>query len=388
MKKYIYIIAVLLTFTSCKKFLDVKPESQIDRSELFKTEQGFKEALNGVYTLCASQSLYGGNLTFGDLDVLAQNYQFNDVISQNIANFDYSSPILIGKSTDVWASAYRAIANCNYILSEIDSKKALFTGTNYELIKGEALTLRAYLHFDLLRMFAPSYKNGAILKGLPYVTVIGTKTTPFSTVSGTIDKILIDLNDAKTLLKKADPIVNSAYKVGYTDDIKSTETSNPDLFLQNRRHRMNYYTTCGELARVYLYKSDYANSLLNATEVITSNKFPFTNQDDFFASDITKKDRIFYKELISAWYVDTKGINDQQVYFFTQSAPMYSATVDQAADIYERAQSGGEDWRYKQWFQNTASVTGGPDRAILQKYINNALPQKKPASPGGTGHTP
>jgi hypothetical protein len=373
MKKYIYIIALLMAFSSCKKFLDVKPESQIDRDQLFTTEQGFKEALNGVYTFCSSQSLYGGNLTFSNLDILAQNYQFNDVVNQNIANFDYSQIWVTNKNNEIWASGYRAIANCNYILDAIDAKKSLFTDDNYAIIKGEALTLRAYLHFDLLRMFAPSFKNGAGSKGIPYVTSISTKSTAFSTVSVALDKIITDLNLAKTLLKK-DPIVNGAYVVGYPTSVGSTETTNTDLFFQNRRQRMNYYAVCGELARAYLYKNDLVNSLATAQEVIESQKFPFTNPDDFIENDNTKKDRVFYKELIFCWYIDTKDINNQLQTLFTKAPPQYSGTIDQINDIYEKAQAGSEDLRLKQWFVSTASTTGGADRAVLQKYIKNTLP--------------
>jgi hypothetical protein len=374
MKKYIYIIAVLMAFTSCKKFLDVKPESQIDKDQLFSTEEGFKEALNGVYTLCASQKLYGGNLTFSNLDILAQNYQFNDVGYQRIANFNYTDAGTIAKNTDIWSTGYNAIANCNYILEAIDAKKGLFAGNDYSLIKGEALTLRAYLHFDLLRMFAPSYVSGATSKGIPYVTVVSTKSTPFSTVSGALDKIIADLTAAKALLRGSDPIVSSAYVVGYPTDTASRETTSPDLFFQNRRHRMNYYSVCGELARAYLYKNDLTNSLSNAQEVISSNKFPFTNEADFFQKDITKRDRIFYKELVSAWFIDTKDINTELAGLFTNADPLYSATTDQIDQIYEKSQSGGDDWRYKQWFLATASTQGGADRAVLQKYDNNSTP--------------
>jgi len=373
MKKIVYLIAVMMVFTSCKKFLDVNPESQINKDDLLSTEEGFKEALNGVYTLCAAPSLYGGNLTFYN-DILSQNYQFNDVILQATANFNYSLSGVVSKNDDIWSSAYRAIANCNYILAAIDSKKAVFAGNDYNLIKGEALTLRAYLHFDLLRMFAPSYITGPNIKAIPYVTTVSTNSTPFSTTSDAITKIIADLTAAKTLLM-TDPITLSPYVVGYPSTVGSTETSSSDLFFQNRRHRMNYYSVCGELARVYLYKNDAANSLSNALEVINSKKFPFTDQDDFFASDIQKRDRIFYKELISAWFIDTKSINTELQSIFTVSNPLYSGTVDQVNDIYQVGQDGAEDWRYKQWFLSATATTGGTNRAILQKYIKNPDPE-------------
>ncbi|EHQ28062.1 RagB/SusD family nutrient uptake outer membrane protein [Mucilaginibacter paludis] len=379
MKKYIYIIVTMLALTSCSKFLDVKPESQVDADQLFSTEEGFKEALNGVYTYCASQALYGGNLTFGMLDILGQNYEFSDSnlqISRSIANFDYSQTSTVNTIAQIWGSGYRGIANCNYILGAIDQHKALFTGNNYALIKGEALTVRAYLHFDLLRMFAPSYKNGATLKGIPYVTEISTKSAPFSTVSVALNSIIADLTAAKALLKTSDPILSTSYVVGYPApaDTKSTETTNSDLFLQNRRHRMNYYTVCGELARAYLYKNDLVNALANAQEVINSQKFPFTDSKDFLSTDVTLVDRIFYKELISAWYIDNNDINNELIGLFTGDNPSLSATVDQVNDIYEKAQAGSEDWRLRQWFLSRSPGNNSPNRAILQKYIKNTSP--------------
>src|SRR5689334_15471106 len=118
MKKLFY-ISILIALTSCNKFLDVKPASQIDKDDLFKTEQGFEEALNGVYSLCSSTSLYGANLTFMN-DILSQNYQFNDVILQQTANFNYTLPSVVSKNYDTWTTAYRAIANCNYLLAAVD----------------------------------------------------------------------------------------------------------------------------------------------------------------------------------------------------------------------------------------------------------------------------
>jgi len=376
MKKLFY-ISILIALTSCNKFLDVKPASQIDKDDLFKTEQGFEEALNGVYSLCSSTSLYGANLTFMN-DILSQNYQFNDVILQQTANFNYTLPSVVSKNYDTWTTAYRAIANCNYLLAAVDDPKVGFSGNNRELIKGEALALRAYLHFDLLRMFAPSYVTGAGQTAIPYVTQVSVKSTPNSTVKQTIDQLLVDLKAAKLLLKD-DPILSAGYIVGYPPvgtppSNNSTELAVNDLFMQNRRQRLNYYAVCGELARVYLYEGDNANALSNAQEIIKSLKFPFTKQDDFFASDPQKRDRIFYPELVASWFID----NSNEVSFlqdrFTNSNPKYSATVDQVSDIYETGGDGAEDWRYKQWFVSTASVSGGPNRAILQKFVENPAP--------------
>jgi hypothetical protein len=376
MKKITYTLLLLMGLTSCNKFLDVKPESQIDKTELFSTQQGFKEALNGVYTLCSSQALYGENLTFGNLDIMAQNYEFSDITYRKVAAFDYAYKDVADKNAQIWENAYRAIANCNHILDKIDEQKALFTGKNYEIIKAETLTLRAYLHFDLLRMFAPSYKSNPAGKGIPYVTTVTTTSTKFSTVTEVLDKVITDLTAAKKLMADSDPIT-LGYTVGYPGYLGAPEVNNPDLFLQNRRHRMNYYTVCGELARAYLYKNDMANCLANTSLIIDQKRFPWTEENDFFENDVTKRDRIFYKELIGAWYINDNNIlQTRLVSLFANNQPLFVPSATQIDDIYERSTSGAEDWRYKQWFFFTTLQSGVTESALLQKYLTNAAPMK------------
>lgn len=381
---YLFIIC-LLVCTSCKKFLDVQPESDVTKEQLFTTEEGFKEALNGVYSYCSSRDLYGGNLTVSNLDIMAQNYTFTDLDLQKIASFKYSDPLLISKYDQIWTACYKAISNCNAILEVIDQKKGVFQDKNYELIKGEALTLRAYLHFDLLRMYAPSYKNNPVAQAIPYVTIVSIKSTPFSTVSVVLDKVIADLTAAKTLLRNSDPILSSGYIVGYPEKTypdgtpeakKATEIKSTSLFLQNRRHRMNYYTVCGELARVYLYKNDLPNSLQNAKEVIDAKKFPWTESADFNNTNPEQRDKIFYPELISAWFVaQDRAQTDHFIALFTKNDAMYAPSITQKELIYERATVGADDWRRAQWFLDVPS-SNNTGKALLQKYTTNSAPLK------------
>jgi hypothetical protein len=379
MKKYLFYITLVLVFSSCKKFLDVQPESDVTKEQLFSNEEGFKEALNGVYTKCAEGNLYGGNLTFSNLDIMAQNYTSTDINLQKVASFQYKDNVLKDKNSTIWSSAYSAIGNCNEILQKIDQQKGVFTGDNYAIIKGEALALRGYLHFDVLRMFANSYKFNPAGRGIPYVTTVGIKSTRFSTVDEAIKLAIADLIDAKNLLSTTDPIRSAGYIVGYPSKVypdnfsgkKQTENSSSALFLQNRRHRLNYFAVCAELARVYLYKGDYPNSLTNANEVITADKFPWTDKEDVFNSNAQQRDRIFYKELVFAWFVPNS--NNMLVDLFTKtSVASYQPTPLQLDNLYEKSTTGAEDWRYRQWFLTATDVT--PNRSYLIKYTTNSAP--------------
>jgi fructose-specific component phosphotransferase system IIB-like protein len=368
MKRYIRYIAFLpFLLWSCNDWLDVKPEASVSVEELFSTEEGFFEAINGVYTQSANSSLYGGLFTVEIQDVLAQNYSFKvqDYTTYiKTSMFDFTDETFKWRNSLIWENAYRAIVNINLILENIDAKKSLFHKGMYELVKGEALALRAYLHFDLLRYFALPYSTGASAKAIPYVTTYSNRVTTLSTVQEVTGKILEDLNEAKRLMAVGDPILEDAYIVGYNTDAvdKSTEKSNPDLFLQNRRHRINYYAVCGTLARVYLYSGNHQNAYTNAKEVIDAKKFPWIDPDVFLA-EVKTRDRLIYPELLFSWYIEREESSMQSRYSNTTTG--YFISPDHARDIYEVATVGAEDYRFKGWL----SLTGGEYQIV--KYLRN-----------------
>ena len=51
------IILLLVSLSSCDKWLDVSPKNQVTDEELFKNGEGFRNALNGVYEMLSSQEL-------------------------------------------------------------------------------------------------------------------------------------------------------------------------------------------------------------------------------------------------------------------------------------------------------------------------------------------
>ena len=377
MKLFITAILFLIACTSCNKFLDVNPESDISKSELFKTAEGFEEALNGVYSRASQGDLYGNELTFGFLDVLAQNYSisfFDNMAYRQTSLYNYKDAAFISRKDAVWKGLYHAISSCNLILENLESGRSILTSERYALIKGEALALRAYFHFDLLRLFAPSYLSNAEAKGIPYVTTFSNKITPMATVKEAVEKVTKDLEEAKVLLRPVDPILTTSYTVGYPTDADPLEQASPILFLHNRRHRMNYYAVCGGLARAYLYAGDKAKALQNAEEVILSQKFPWTNSVDFITPDETKKDRILYKELIFSWYIP--DMQSSLVNRFGSGASSLYIEENAGRALFEVAGVGAEDLRFKEWVRLAIDITSS--RLELQKYLRDDEANRHP----------
>ena len=73
-------------------------------------------------------------------------------------------------------------------------------------MKGEALGLRAFLHFDLLRMFGPVFAMEPQGKAIPYRTVFSNEPTPVLPATEVVDACLADLHQADSLLWEADQI--------------------------------------------------------------------------------------------------------------------------------------------------------------------------------------
>jgi hypothetical protein len=384
MQKYLILIITIALLSSCSKWLDVKPLTEVEEDVLFSTEAGFQEAINGLYTRCAQQNLYGRELTVGFPEVLAQNFTTSpeDIIKyRQTMLYNYKDESFLTRKDSAWTGLYNVIANSNLILEHTDKQQNVLTPASLALVKGEALAMRAYCHFDALRLFAASYAAEPNGKGIPYVTTFSKDVPKMYRTGEALDMMLKDLNEAKALLRTADPILSQGYKVGYSREIDTSTEKDGPLFLQERRHRLNYYAVCGELARVYLYKGDHANALLNAQEVINANKFPWTKQADFLSPDDEKKDRMLYKELLFAVYISNAGTSEALRKQLRDGVASLYVSSQEGRNIYETGGVGGEDFRYKQWFLEQ-SVSSGP-YLRLEKYTRdpekNLHPQLAPA---------
>ncbi len=78
MKRKLYILMALLvgmlSFSACSDWFDVSPKTDLKAKDLFETENGFHNALAGIYISMTDEAVYGGDLSFGLIDQLAQLY--------------------------------------------------------------------------------------------------------------------------------------------------------------------------------------------------------------------------------------------------------------------------------------------------------------------------
>lgn len=329
--------------TSCNDWLDVKPSDQVEDNDLFTTETGFKEALSGVYSSMITERTYKKDLLYGAIGVLGHEWSaYPSSGYPDMAGFDYSTTYAENYFSGFWSSNYNSIANDNNLLKYIDEHRAMFHGNNYSIIKGEALALRAFLHFDLLRCFGVSYAVDKNKPAIPYADDITYKVFPQLTVSQVAEKIIADLSAAEALLKTTDPIVTGE---------EITEV-NDKGYLLNRQVHFNYYAVRALQARVYMWTQQYDKALAAANEVLGADAFSWTENTEFTGGLATlpyygmPHEHIMALHDLNLYTISNSYFNDNS------SSTSFSISTSERADYYDNETT---DLRYLYLFEQGAT---------------------------------
>ena len=223
-------------------------------------------------------------------------------------------------------------ADWNKLLENMKSREELFTGNNYNIIQGEALALRAMLHFDMLRLFGPVYSRNPEATSIPYYTSEVLSPEPLLPASEVMTKIIQDLQEARILLNE-DPVKTE----GGLSSGNAGESSN---FLCYRALRLNYYAVTGLLARVCLYAGQRENAFNYSTEVIKASNngiFPFVDRS-LVNGTAQDPDRIFSPEVLFALSDSQRGELFEE-YFDPSLAPNMVFRME--TDLLEQTIYGG-----------------------------------------------
>lgn len=302
---------MLLSLQSCNKWLDVTPKDTIAEEDLFKIATGYRNALNGVYKQISSSSLYGRELTWGMSEVLGQNYT-NEGFSgishayTYLIKYDYKDEKSKSCFEGVWKTAYNSIANCNNIIGRIGnehSSKFKLGEVEQNAIKGEALALRGFLHFDIIRLFAAAPIVGSDEKYVPYYDKYPSVGESNLGVSEAMEKVIKDLKEAQTLLAPLDTL-NQDIRSNLIPRFRftiSSQIASVELFFTHRGYRMNYYAITAMLARAYNYVGEHDLAVAEANKVIEakdrSTGFS-TKLFTFTVFNSSKPDRKMYDDLL------------------------------------------------------------------------------------------
>ncbi|WEK20566.1 MAG: RagB/SusD family nutrient uptake outer membrane protein [Candidatus Pedobacter colombiensis] len=283
MKKllYINILAVLLiTFSSCKKLLDIKPVNSMKPVSV----KDYESLLIGGYPR---------NDYFFKTELMTDNVyvNLNSGYQPEKANepwFIWASSMQIdGVKTDpYWGELYKSVFYANTILDNFSMRTPLPEEKElYEKVKGEAYALRAYSYFYLVNWYADTYAPEnlqALGVPMPLTAVdvnVNTTNNVRQPLSVVWKQIVSDLEEASKLL---------AGKPATT------------------RFRFNSNTLDLFKARVALFMGDYQTAIASATSVMDAspltdlngiqdyidsegNQYAFTYDFGFIDTDYNKE---------------------------------------------------------------------------------------------------
>ena len=263
------LLPLMLLGSSCNDWLDVKPQKQVESDDLFSKEKGFEDALIACYIKMNSTSLYGQNLTMTFVEYLAQHWDFSSGNGQTaslIKNFEYTTANAESTIRSIYSTMYNVIVQANSVLEKLETNGNVFeTPGIRDMVEAEALSVRAFCHFDILRMFGQLPQNATVQVQLPYAKEVTTAMIPYYPYDEFVDLIFDDLNAAQALLAECDPVLEYTF-----DDLDNLYADLESTFMAYRRFRFNYWAVEALKARIYLYLGDKENARTAANNVINA----------------------------------------------------------------------------------------------------------------------
>lgn len=264
MKKInIYILTALITLSSCEAFLSEDPKSSISSENFFKTQSDALVSINAIYS--SITGYYSNSASYiGDVSTEIAN------LGEGNGGLDVMEYTTVdGTVRDVWSVLYRTINYANLSMKhipEIQMDQAI-----KERCIAEARFLRALSYFELVKCFG----------GVPKITEPTVDESnnylPRATSDEIYELIIQDLEHAESVLKN------------------TTEVGRPTSGAAKAM-----------LAKVYIQRGDWVNTLKKTSEVIQLGIYNLCpNYKDVF--DVTKENGIEHIFSIQFKSGDVKG---------------------------------------------------------------------------------
>jgi hypothetical protein len=261
MKKIFVLLAAIVSLSSCEKFLEIKPISEKPEDGVLNTYQNVEKLMYSTYDKIQSGNVFGGQLVRIN-ELYGDNIDFfNTNITNNVNGREYafrsrSFNIFDNPAAGIWADGYAAIYYSNLIINAVDQNYFTATTAQKNKLKGEALFIRAIMHFEICRVFGFPYSAGGNDKG----TVLRTR--------------ILAANETQIKVQR------SSVAEVYTQviaDLKAASNLLPD---NNDPNRANKSAAEAYLARVYFDMNDFANAQTHANNVINGGKFSLPAPSD------------------------------------------------------------------------------------------------------------
>ncbi len=155
MKKIIYFLlsfVTILSISSCEKILDKQPlDFYSSLTDYYDTPEHLEGSLRAVYSTLKSSTLYGGQMQYMLGFEADEGYYSRDAgsaVGPHANNFTSGHYLIYS----FWKELYIGIGRANTFIANVDFNKDIDEGLRNKL-RGEALFLRGYYYFMLVKAF-------------------------------------------------------------------------------------------------------------------------------------------------------------------------------------------------------------------------------------------
>ncbi len=186
--------SLLCSTTGCKDEFESNTPSTLSQTEVFDAAPLALQALNGVYVRLTSGNLYGKKLSYylslnSDTECIS-----GDTDNGRRAIARYVATPYNTELKSVWESLYIAIREANNFIEGVNSSSVVASSSNDKKkilgYKGEALTIRALLYFELVRSWGD----------VPFIVDANSDYRVNTNRKKILNHILKDLDEAIDLL--------------------------------------------------------------------------------------------------------------------------------------------------------------------------------------------
>jgi hypothetical protein len=324
LSKYLFFI-IAISVLGCNKFIDIDaPKNQVASDNVFQENTTAAGVLTGMYALMSSDGIFTGRGSISlkgalSADELTLYGSAGDAALSEI----YVNAMNSRSSGNPWSQFFKYINVANTAIEGLNGSKTLTDGVKQQLI-GESLFIRAFLHFYLVNL----YDSVPLVTSSDYrVNNVITRSAPDLVYKQIVD----DLNEA--ISKLSENYLAADVQAGSSERVRPTKWAAEAL-----------------LARVYLYKKDYANAVVQATNVISrSDMFDTTSLSDVFLA--TSKEAIWQLAPTSQ---DVNTLDGNL--FILKRAPSYSKPVYCSTNLLDAFEEG--DLRRTNWVNSVLAANG------------------------------